>query len=919
MKPKRKCLLSVGTKNALFEDVMVGADKKLVFFRVFRFCYNTLVRKRTPVLLLGALFFSLFCFSAENQSIEDFILRLQKFLEFRDFESYLKAFTPELQEEQREALSLYFDDLRMETVALHWANKRSLKQEAPKVFLQVIYQNSYSALFETWQLALEDVAGDWKIKEKKVRGSISRLYKIKIPAEHVERVDSIEIRHIDISLTFKNALLFYDNIPDLETALLIVGEGRLFFSPSNSNEKHQLQLIFKNKTLEDTVDHAFLRFSKSFFEQNIKITRKPGAPKDAVGEVERNKAYSLFMKYYLHYFTIQSPLSEDPLSFLPQLDETVIEFKSKKKGELTYIYSPFADEEVTLLDRSRERYINLYSPASEKGKRRMVITFSQKYDVQNYQIELDFEPRNVYLSAKAKISVLAQVDGLDAVRFKFNPSLQILRIYDDENRELFFTQDKIGKILYIYFLEPLSKEMSSAVEIYYRGRLEPPIQVTDVLAGPQYNDSFVLIPSRYETYLFSQSAFWYPSPPDEDYFTARLKIIVPPDFSSVSNGLLLEEGTLNGLQRVTEIDKVGSSFAVFETKKPVKYLSFLVGKLALTQQKSNPLPLSTYVASDVRWLKRNFIEDAQSILEFYESRFGPFPYENLRIIQRLWSTAGGHSPASFIVLNELPRSSESSLSGSVILNKNSPVDLSQWKEYFLAHEIAHQWWGQAVTWARYKDQWLSEGLAQFSSVLYLQSRHNGAAFSSILKKFSYWTEKKAIWGPITLGSRLSFLDFEAYQAIVYNKTSLVLNMLHDLLGDELFFAGLREFFNRHKYSAATTGQFKRIMEEISGKELDAFFTPWFDSHLLPEVRVAYLIDKKEAGNILRVRVDQANDVFVFPLWVEWDEENGRSLHREKLIIEKKTQEFEISLSAKVKKIRINPDKAVPGKLILAKG
>jgi aminopeptidase N len=291
----------------------------------------------------------------------------------------------------------------------------------------------------------------------------------------------------------------------------------------------------------------------------------------------------------------------------------------------------------------------------------------------------------------------------------------------------------------------------------------------------------------------------------------------------------------------------------------------------------------------------------------------------LRIIQRLWPNAGGLSPASFIVLNELPRTPDGKPSETLVMNPYSPVDLAQWKEYFLAHEIAHQWWGQGVTWATYRDQWLSEGLAQYSSVLYLQAGHEGGAFSSILKKFSRWTRKKARWGPITLGSRLSVLDFEAYQAIVYDKTSLVLNMLRDLLGDELFFAGLREFFDRYRYSATTTGHFKSVMEQISGRNLAGFFSGWFDSHLLPDVRVSYVVQEKEAGTVLRVKVDQLDDVFVFPLWLEWTEASGGPLHRERLIIEKKTQEFELPLPVRPQKIGINPDEAVPGRLVLSKG
>jgi hypothetical protein len=109
------------------------------------------------------------------------------------------------------------------------------------------------------------------------------------------------------------------------------------------------------------------------------------------------------------------------------------------------------------------------------------------------------------------------------------------------------------------------------------------------------------------------------------------------------------------------------------------------------------------------------------------------------------------------------------------------------------------------------------------------------------------------------------------------------------------------------------------MEEISERGLDDFFKAWFDSHLLPEVRVTYLVNKIETGEILKVRVDQVNDIFVFPLWLDWVEEKGGALHREKLTVEKKNQEFEILLSARAKKIAINAEKAVPGKLTLAKG
>ncbi len=98
---------------------------------------------------------------------------------------------------------------------------------------------------------------------------------------------------------------------------------------------------------------------------------------------------------------------------------------------------------------------------------------------------------------------------------------------------------------------------------------------------------------------------------------------------------------------------------------------------------------------------------------------------------------------AFVVLNELPW-----LAGRhSVVSRDSPVDLSRWKEYFLAHEIAHQWWGQGVTPGTYRDQWISEGMAQFAAALYLRRRYGEEVFASILKKFSHWTEKKSDKGP----------------------------------------------------------------------------------------------------------------------------------------------------------------------------
>jgi hypothetical protein len=361
------------------------------------------------------------------------------------------------------------------------------------------------------------------------------------------------------------------------------------------------------------------------------------------------------------------------------------------------------------------------------------------------------------------------------------------------------------------------------------------------------------------------------------------------------------------MKEVAEIEKMGSSIYTFQTKTPLKYMSFIVGKFDTLGEGTDPVPLQSFSSSDIMVQKKGFYDEARDVLSSFIVWFGPFPFEKLSIVQRLWPQSGGHSPASFVILNELPW-----LGGRTFpMNMNSPVDLSRWREYFLAHEIAHQWWGQGVTWGTYRDQWLSEGMSQFAAALYLRKRYGEEVFASILKRFSQWTEKKSYRGPISLGSRLSLFDYEAYQAIVYNKSALALNMLREILGDGAFFKGLQAFFETYKFGAARTGQFRDIMQKTSGRDLEGFFQGWFFSYELPEVRVSTMEEKIGNEDVLLVRVVQARRPFVFPLLIEW--RSGGKVFREKVVVDAPNQEFRLKLSGKPSKIRINTDKTVPGK------
>ncbi|MBP1659077.1 MAG: pepN 3 [Candidatus Aminicenantes bacterium] len=837
----------------------------------------------------------------------EFVVRLQSLLQSGGLPAYLEAFGPEARPAEEDRLRVFFNDLGMTGVSLRVAGVQKEDDGSPRVFVRAFFENDHASIIETWMLGLDSRDGAWSVGRLQVLGAMARMYKIRVPADRAVRARRIEVRHADIRFTFADAAVFYDNIPGLETALIIVGKGRVSFTPGNASEKHQLDLLYRKDRIEDDVESLFIRCSPSWFASNIVVEADgAGAP---IAAPERDKAAAVFARNYPRSFTIESSLDGNLLSFVPQGDEAVLEFKARKAGEMGYIYYPFSGDEISLYDHGKERTICLYSPeAASDGppQKRMFLSFEEKFDISFYALDLSLAPSSYFISAKARIEVVPKVDLLDSVKFRFNPDLEILRIADEAGRELFYTVDKVRKLLYVHFIIPPAPRVPTAIEVFYRGRVPPAAPTTDVIGQSGLGDKIRVRP-RYETVFYTHAGFWYPGPSEEDYFPARLTVIVPPEYKCVANGELVSQGRREDLSDVAAVEIAGNTVYTFVSRAPVKYLSFIVGKFIQKRERPGPVPIFSQVSSEILDSRPGLIDQAADILDFYAGAFGAYPYEKLGIVLRLWPTFGGHSPASFIVINEVPWIGDSGFPVSL----DTPVDLSDWDEYFLAHEIAHQWWGQGVSFDSFKDQWLSEGLAQFAAASYLRHKYGESAYAAILRKFARWTEKKSFRGPIMMGSRLSYFDFSAYQSLVYNKAALALFMLQDLVGRDAFEAGLRAFFEAHKFRAARTAEFIAALEAASGRDLKAFFQGWFYDWELPDVRTTWAETPVADGVRVDIRVTQVKGRFVFPLWVEWTSQGRRG--RTLIVVDQASATASLTLPGKPDRIRINPDKAVPGK------
>jgi hypothetical protein len=170
---------------------------------------------RIFVLILFALSINLQSY-AQAQNLNDFIVQIQNSLTQKDMNAYLENYSDDIRGREESNIRDKFDSFAMERVALFKMGEMGQGDDGAEVYLQAIFQNSYSVIIETWHLNLLEINDRWKIQKKDVTGNFRSLYTIHIPSDRVEKVESIEVEHEDIQLSFKDALIFYDNIPELD-------------------------------------------------------------------------------------------------------------------------------------------------------------------------------------------------------------------------------------------------------------------------------------------------------------------------------------------------------------------------------------------------------------------------------------------------------------------------------------------------------------------------------------------------------------------------------------------------------------------------------------------------------------------------------------------------------------------------------
>ena len=216
-----------------------------------------------------------------------------------------------------------------------------------------------------------------------------------------------------------------------------------------------------------------------------------------------------------------------------------------------------------------------------------------------------------------------------------------------------------------------------------------------------------------------------------------------------------------------------------------------------------------------------------------------------------------------------------------------------------------QWWGQAVGWKNYHEQWLSEGFAQYFAALYAERERGPETFGSVIRQMRRWAIDMSPQGPVYLGYRLGHIRGEGrvFRALVYNKGAMVLHMLRRLLGDEAFFAGLRDFYATFRYKKAGTDDLRAAMEKAAGgRSLERFFDRWIFASGIPTVRFSHVVE----GSALKLRFDQRDEIYDVPIVVTITYADGTS-EDVVVAVRDKTVEQVVDLKRPLRTVEANKD------------
>ncbi len=377
-------------------------------------------------------------------------------------------------------------------------------------------------------------------------------------------------------------------------------------------------------------------------------------------------------------------------------------------------------------------------------------------------------------------------------------------------------------------------------------------------------------------------------------FRTEFEITVPKGFSVLSNGVLeKQEQPANGEWTYTW--KMNDPL-------PTYLLSIVAGEFDVIEEAKAIVPVTYYVPKNKAEEGKRTFRNTPAMLAFFSEKTGfKFPWNKYAQVV-----------VSDFIFGGMENTTATTMYEHILLDKKAELDITS--DDLIAHELAHHWFGDLVTCRDWSEGWLNEGFATFFEHVWREHLLGRDEYEVGIRADldAYISEASGRYRrPIVCRTYDAPLDL--FDRHLYEKGGLVLHLLRMDLGDTFFWKGVSIYLERHAHSSVETRDLQRAMEEVSGRELGAFFDQWVHSPGHPEVDVK--VDY--ADGLVKVSVeqtqsdaDQVPSVFRFPLEIEITVDGQTTVERWN--VTKRNEQFFLPQKKRPESIVVDPSMRILG-------
>lgn len=663
-------------------------------------------------------------------------------------------------------------------------------------------------------------------------------------AVDVHHIRGVHIDREDLHIVLADGVIgLMQDINSHVTGAFFEGDGEILLIPPDRAERTSLALFTQSGVLDTRFQSAYMRFFDDKLVQTLKSGFRP----------EENPEQ--YVARWQETATLLAPM--DSLQLVQAMTNSAdsssqllhLRLAGASAGMFDVFFNTSLPEQITVAQPSVANNTDFYNvwvsfpvrPARESGKSAAIS--GGPIRASDFHINSRLSPPTD-LQGEAEIALTAERSGQRTLILQLSRLLRVSEARVNGRPVQFIQNEAVAG-------SDLARRGNDLVAVVLPAPLEKdrPVKLLLKYSGPVMSDAggdLIYVGSR---------GTWYPSF-GPAFANFDLTFEYPTGWILAATGRSVSSSTQNGLQT-----------SRFVSDKPIPHAGFNLGRFETATASAGNVAIDAYAAktvekslmdaeskagihSDPTKAVRKIADQALATVESFSRELGPFPYSHLEISQL--PALLSQSWPGLIYLSSIAFLTDAERSA---LGVRDPFVQLLMSELMLAHEIGHQWWGDAVEWESYRDEWLMEALANYCAAHMLE-RENPEKMKIVLEHYRKELLKQtqngivADAGPVTLGPRLTSSRFpDAYEVVLYGRGTWLIHMLRTMLrqasgrnDDALFFTALKDLLTKSPNGKISTHDLQLAFERVlppalsyeGQKSLDWFFDSWVNGAAIPQ-------------------------------------------------------------------------------------